>query len=60
MRHSRFHSRKGDGGYINIVNGISIHERSKHIDNRRSLSNWEGDLVTGSKNTHIATLVDRK
>jgi IS30 family transposase len=60
MRHSRFHSRKGDRGSINIVNGISIHERSKHIDNRRSLGHWEGDLVTGSKNTHIATLVDRK
>lgn len=60
MRHSRFHSRKGDRGSINIVNGISIHERSKHIDNRRSLGHWKGDLVTGSKNTHIATLVDRK
>lgn len=60
MRHSRFHSRKGDRGSINIVNGISIHERSKHIENRRSLGHWEGDLVTGSKNTHIATLVDRK
>lgn len=60
MRHSRFHSRKGDRGTINIVNGISIHERSKHIENRRSLGHWEGDLVTGSKNSHIATLVDRK
>lgn len=60
MRHSRFHSRKGDRGSINIVNGVSIHERSKHIDNRRSLGHWEGDLVSGSKNTHIATLVDRK
>lgn len=54
------HSRKGDRGTINIVNGTSIHERSKHIDNRRSLGHWEGDLVSGSQNTHIATLVDRK
>jgi IS30 family transposase len=60
MRHSRFHTRKGHRGSINIVNGVSIHERSKHIDNRRSLGHWEGDLVSGSKNTHIATLVDRK
>lgn len=60
MRHSRFHSRSGDRGFINIVNGISIHERSKNIDNRKSLGHWEGDLVSGSQNTHIATLVDRK
>jgi len=60
MRHSRYHSRRGDRGTINIVDGVSIHERSKHIENRRSLGHWEGDLVTGSRNTHIATLVDRK
>ena len=60
MRHGKRHSRAGDRGTINIVNGVSIHERSKHIDNRRSIGHWEGDLVTGSNNTHIATLVDRK
>ena len=60
MRHSRYHTNKGDRGSINIVQGVSIHERSKHIDNRSSLGHWEGDLVSGSKNSHIATLVDRK
>jgi len=60
LRHGKRHSRKGERGTINIVNGISIHERSKHIDNRRSVGHWEGDLVSGTKNTHIATLVDRK
>ena len=60
MRHSRFHRRSGDRSFTNIVNGISIHERSKNIENRKSLRHWEGDLVSGSKNTHIATLVDRK
>jgi IS30 family transposase len=60
MRHSRFHARSGDRGFINIINGVSIHERSKNIDNRKSLGHWEGDLVSGSGNTHIATLVDRK
>jgi len=60
MRQSRFHSRSGDRGFINIVKGVSIHERSKNIDNRKSLGHWEGDLVSGSGNTHIATLVDRK
>ncbi len=41
-------------------NGTPIHERSRNIDNRRSLGHWEGDLVSGTKNSHIATLVDRK
>jgi IS30 family transposase len=60
MCHSRFHTRKGHRGSINIVNGVSINERSKYIDNRLSLGRWEGDFVSGSKNTHIATLVDRR
>lgn len=60
MRHGKSHSRAGDRGTIKIVNGLSIHCRSKNIDNRKSIGHWEGDLVTGSGNTHIATLVDRK
>ena len=60
MRHSRYHRRSGDRSFTKIVNGISIHERSKNIDNRKSVGHWEGDLISGSKNTHIATLVDRK
>jgi len=60
MRQSRGHSRSGDRGTINIVNGISIRNRPKSIESRRDIGHWEGDLVTGSGNTHIATLVDRK
>lgn len=60
LRHSKKHSRRGERGTINIVSGISIHERDRHIEHRRSVGHWEGDLVTGSKNSHIATLVDRK
>lgn len=60
MRHSRSHRRSGDRSFTKIVSGLSIHGRSKSIDNRKSLGHWEGDLVSGSKNTHIATLVDRK
>ena len=60
MRHSRYHRRSGDRTFTNIVNGVSIHERSKTIENRKTVGHWEGDLVSGSKNTHIATLVDRK
>ncbi|HAO26010.1 MULTISPECIES: IS30 family transposase [unclassified Methylophaga] len=60
MRHSQYHRRSGDRSFTKIVSGLSIHERSKNIDNRKSLGHWEGALVSGSKNTHIATLVDRK
>lgn len=60
LRHGKRHTRKGERGTINIVNGISIHEHSKLIDNRRSFGHWEGDLVSGTNNSHIATLVDRK
>jgi len=60
MRQSRHHSRSGDRGTINIVNGISIHKRPRNVENRRSIEHLESDLVTGSGNTHIATLVDRK
>ena len=60
MRHGKHHSRVGDRGTISIVKGLSIHYRSKNIDKRKSIGHWEGDLVTGSDNTHIATLVDRK
>ena len=60
MRHSRYHRRSGDRSFTNIVSGVSIHERSKTIEQRKSVGHWEGDLVSGSNNTHIATLVDRK
>ena len=60
MRHSRYHRLSGDRSFTNIVNGVSIHERSKTIEKRKSVGHWEGDLVSGSNNTHIATLVDRK
>ncbi|TKB46494.1 IS30 family transposase [Ferrimonas sediminicola] len=60
LRQGKQHSRKRQPGRINIIDGVSIRERPKHIDNRKSLGHWEGDLISGSKNTHIATLVDRK
>lgn len=60
MRHSKYHSRSGDRGTINITNGASIHQRPEHVENRNTIGHWEGDLITGSGNTHIATLVERK
>ncbi|RLX26743.1 IS30 family transposase [Escherichia coli] len=53
LRHGRRHTRKGERGTINIVNGTPIHERSRNIDNRRSLGHWEGDSINIVNGTPI-------
>jgi len=59
LRRSRQHSvRKGRGcGQINDI--VSIRQRPASIEDRAVPGHWEGDLISGSGNTHIATLVER-
>jgi IS30 family transposase len=58
IRRSR-HSRDRGHHSGQIVDAISIRERPAEIEDRAIPGHWEGDLIGGTKNSHIATLVER-
>jgi len=59
MRRSRLYSQKTDT-HGRIVDAVSISERPATVEDRAVPGHWEGDLLFGSSNSQIATLVERQ
>jgi IS30 family transposase len=59
MRRSRHYTQK-TAIHGQIIDAVSISERPPGVEDRAVPGHWEGDLVFGSGNSQIATLVERQ
>ena len=58
MRRGRTATRAGQARG-QIIDAVSIRDRPPEVEDRAVPGHWEGDMISGASNTHIATLVER-